>query len=151
MALFQLILLLSTLIYGLASPSLGTKVVLPGLVMTATFAVLIWLTLHRPWDWSFGPGDGSAVPFHGWIWDPGLIIGISLYLANIHRALFRNAKVQLQEWQDASLPDRIFLVDQMRAWEADRWGAILLDGPSQITMFMLPIAMLGILWFFLPR
>jgi hypothetical protein len=152
MAAFQLVLLLISLGYGLASPSLGAKVILPGLVMTTTFGVAIWLTLHTGWDWSYQPGDTDfSWRVHAWIWDPGLIVGISLWLSSLHRGLFETAKAAMQRFASDDVLERAIFAEEIQAWDADTWGAVLLQGPAVVTVFVVPCLLLGMLWFFLPR
>jgi hypothetical protein len=162
MAAFQLLVLLFNLGYGLLwPPSLGSHVVLPGLVMIATFAALIWMTLFRPWDATWGFEDSEHWMSRRWhLWDPGLIVFVTLYIGDLHHGAFSWAKEHVQRFtrvlsgEDMSvqaLLDRTRSREAAEAWAADPMGVMLLSDASVITMFMLPLAFLGILWIFLPR
>ena len=136
-------------IYGLAS--LGSRMVCLGTTMVVFYAVAVWFTLHRPWDFSWSPaGEGPLQ--RGWVsyvWDPGLIVGLTLWVANAHRSLIADARAQLERMQSEPFYE-VFHSDA-RAWEADTLGTLVISGPSFVGAVVLPSMVLGLLWFFLPK
>lgn len=153
MAGFQLALLVYLIGYGLVSPSLGWRLLVPSLVMAAAFGALIWLTLHRPWDFSRQDDKDYAFINSNWVlWDPGLIVALSVCVAKVHRSMLESAKERTQEVADAAadpLAVALGLVDE--AWAADTYGLLFLNGPDAVITIGIPLAAFALLWFFLPR
>ena len=158
MVAFQLAVLLFCLGYGLWPPALGSHIVLPGLVMIAIYAGLVWMTLTRPWDDSFDVEDAADwFSLRGGWRDSGLIVGITLAIGYLHHGMFETAKEHIRGFQPVSplraedVIAHVRSAKEAEAWAADTWGGLLLSGPYVITGVFLPLMLLGILWLFLPR
>ncbi len=153
MAGFQLALFVFLMGYGLVSPSMGWRLLVPALVMAGAFGALIWLTLHRPWDFSREEGKDYSLLNSTWIlWDPGLIVALSLWVTHVYRGMLESAKERTQQVA-ADAADRLTValgrVDE--EWAADTYGMLLLNGPEALIMIGFPLAAFALLWFFLPR
>ncbi len=154
MAIFQIAVWLLLVIYAFTTPSLGSKALLPGLAITAAFAALVWMTLHRPWDWQFGVEGGAAGGLrYRIVWAPGLLIGCTLGLTYFHETLLSWGKRRVVAYaDDAPLLTRIWVsMEEREAWDADTYGMLLLANTNGVLPVLFPLLVLGLVWVFLPR
>jgi len=153
MATFQASVWLLLVIYGLTPPSLGARLLLPGLVMTAAFGALVWMTLHRPWGWDFSVGGSTGTWMrYRTVWEPGLLVGCTLGLTWMYEGLLGWGKRRVVEFAGSDFVDGFFLDPaEAAAWKADTYGALLLSQDHVAMAVILPLLILGLLWFFLPR
>lgn len=157
MAAFQLFVLLVTLGYGLWPPSLGTHMVLPGLVIIAAFGAMIWLTLTRPWEPTPVEDDPPTGGTARYLWDRGLMVAVTLGVSHLYRGIIDSGKDTLRRFEGAgeirTVHDwlaQVRAAEEMEVWAADPYGAELLSEGGVILALFLPAAFLLILWLFLP-
>ncbi len=141
------------LLWGLAPPSLGTHLAGPALVFALEFAVLAWLTWARPWETTWYGWDGWGTG--RWtIWDPGILVFGAASLAVLQHGVLAQAKERLAEMVATSGADPLAALGAARsadAWAADPWGWGLLAGANLVVAVVLPVLVLALVWFFLPR
>ena len=150
MAAGQLGVLLLLVVYGLWSPSLGSRIVFPTFAMALFFVPLGYLTLTRPWDWSWsshyrGIGD-LRFPFS----DGLLLVGVTLGLAEAFRGVLGDAKARMVAAGPVD-PTRALPDPAAESWDADVFGAMVVTDPIMVVALGLGAAMLLIAWLFLPR
>jgi len=149
----QILLFLGVLTYGLIPPSLGTRLFWPTLAMLPIWGGLVWLTLHRPWDWGGLEPRNPLGRMWGY-WEPGVVFGGTFGIARMHGRLLGDAKeyaARLQPSKD-DLAGLLFLDAKGEAWANDTLGALILNGPLRGEVAVGGAALvLLIVWFLLPR
>ena len=149
----QILVFLGVLAYGLASPSLGTRLFWPTVALLPIWSGLVWLTLYRPWDWGGLEPRRPLGRMWGY-WEPGVVFGSTFGIARMHGRMLGDAKAYAASMRAPrdDLLTHSFLTGKAEAWANDTLGALILNGPMLGWVAVGGAALvLAIAWFLLPR
>lgn len=156
-AMVQLVLCAAVLAYGFSR--LGLQMACPALAVMGGFVLLMWLTLHSPWD-----DDGDDGPFQrrrfglpplpwGGLSESRMVYAAAFALAATHVRSLELAKEQISSARTA-LEDPLAAVTWISRRQTlldDTYGWLLLTENGMIGLVWFPLLLLGIVWLILPR
>lgn len=150
MAGFELVVFLGVVAYAFWPPSLGTHATAVILAMGAAFAVLVWMTLVKPWDFDLAAEDpGLSYVSRMQLFAPGRLIMITIGLGALYGRILGHAKEQTRELASLGSWEEMVRADDLAEWNADVWGLTLVSGPNLFLVVFLPAILLALLWWIL--
>lgn len=150
----QLVVLVVVLLYAF---TLGSRCLVPLCVILPPWAVLIWLTLYKPWDpsWDWSWPSGMLNRRFS-VWDPGVLLASTLLLASCHRTMISYAKDKLAKLEipmdsvEALMAGVMGRRDWVPAWQDDTVGKLVVMQAVDVSM-VFPALIVSFCWFFLPK
>ncbi len=143
MAALQLVIMVGVLIYGWIA--LGSRFAYPSLIIFAVFALLVVVTLVKPWnpDVDFRPESWRL------LCDRVILIAVPVCMASLFIRLIRRAVRVSHELQSADILDSMLKRERIAAWAEDTYGTMIASDLGTFTWIAVAALLVGT-WFFVP-